>query len=58
MIERSLMSGITDASSLVIEYQGRPRTVKAPAHISVTAYKATDKKLSPGDKVVALAKKI
>jgi len=47
----------SDGASLVIQYQGRSRTVKVPANIPVTAYKATNKKLSPGDKVVALAKK-
>jgi len=46
-----------DGSSLVIQYQGKSRTVKVPANIPVTAYTVTDKKLSPGDKVVALAKK-
>ena len=43
--------------SLVIQYQGKSRTVKVPANIPVTAYTVTDTKLSPGVKVVALAKK-
>ena len=44
-------------SSLVIQYQGKSRTVKVPANIPVTTYSVTNKKLSAGDKVVALAKK-
>jgi hypothetical protein len=47
-----------DGSSLVIQYQGKSRTVKVPANIPVTTYSVTNKKLSPGDKVVALAKKM
>jgi hypothetical protein len=43
--------------SLVIQYQGKSRTVKVPANIPVTAYTVTDIKLSPGVEVVALAKK-
>jgi hypothetical protein len=46
-----------DGSSLVIQYQGKSRTVKVPANIPVTAYTITNIKLSPGDKVAALAKK-
>jgi hypothetical protein len=46
-----------NGASLVIQYQGKSRTVKVPAHIPVTTYSVTNKKLSPGDKVVALAKK-
>jgi hypothetical protein len=44
-------------SSLVIQYQGKSRTVQVPANTTVTTYKATNQKLSAGDKVVALAKK-
>jgi hypothetical protein len=43
--------------SLVIQYQGKSRTVKVPDNTPVTAYTVTDKKLSPGVNVVALAKK-
>jgi hypothetical protein len=43
--------------SLVVQYQGQSRTVKVPANIPVTTYTLTNKKLSPGDKVVALVKK-
>jgi hypothetical protein len=46
-----------DGSSLVIQYQGKSRTVKVPANTPVTAYTVTNKKLSAGVKVVALAKK-
>jgi hypothetical protein len=46
-----------DGSSLVIRYQGKSRTVKVPANIPVTAYTVTNEKLSPGVKIVALAKK-
>ena len=44
-------------SSIVIQYQGKSRTIKVPANIPVTAYKATNKKISTGDKVVALVQK-
>jgi hypothetical protein len=44
-------------SSLVINYQGKSRTVQVPANTPITLYKATNKKLSPGDKIVALGKK-
>jgi len=44
-------------ASLVIQYQGKSRTVQVPANTPVTTYKATNKKLSPGDKVVAMVKK-
>jgi hypothetical protein len=47
----------TDGSSLVIQYQGKSRTVKVPANTPVTAYKVTNQKLSPGNEVVALVKK-
>ena len=47
----------TDGSTLVIQYQGKSRTVKVPAHTPVTAYAITNKKLTPGLKVVALVKK-
>jgi hypothetical protein len=47
----------TNGSSLVIQYQGKSRTVKVPANTPVTAYKVTNEKLSPGDEVVALVKK-
>jgi hypothetical protein len=46
-----------DGSSLVIQYQGKSRTVKVPANIPVTAYTITNEKLSQGFKIVALAKK-
>ncbi len=46
-----------DGSSLVIQYQGKSRTVKVPANTPVTAYKVTNQKLSPDVKVVALVKK-
>jgi hypothetical protein len=46
-----------DGSSLVIQYQGKSRAVKVPANTPVTAYNLTNKKLSPGVKVVALVKK-
>jgi hypothetical protein len=46
-----------NGSSLVIQYQGKSRTVKVPVNIPVTTYTVTNIKLSPGDKVVALAKK-
>jgi hypothetical protein len=47
----------TDGSSLVIQYQGKSRTVKVPANTPVTAYKVTNQKLSLGNEVVALVKK-
>jgi len=47
----------TDGSTLVIQYQGKSRTVKVPANTPVTAYAITNKKLTPGIKVVALVKK-
>jgi len=47
----------TDGSTLVIQYQGKSRTVKVPANTPVTAYAITNKELTPGIKVVALVKK-
>jgi len=47
----------TDGTSLVVQYQGKSRTVKVPANTPVTAYTLTNQKLLPGIKVVALVKK-
>ena len=47
----------TDGTSLVVQYQGKSRTVKVPANTPVTAYTVTNQKLVPGVKVVALVKK-
>jgi hypothetical protein len=47
----------TDGTSLVVQYQGKARTVKVPANTPVTAYTVTNQKILPGIKVVALVKK-
>jgi pimeloyl-ACP methyl ester carboxylesterase len=47
----------TDGTSLTVQYQGYSRTVNVPPNTPVVAYRITDRKLTPGDKVLALVKK-